>query len=58
VFQSAPVRATLHVQVLEWFAFYEAAKSNSGITLSSAVFTRLNESLSREWEQIKTSLKL
>jgi len=58
LFQRAPVRATLQVQALEWFAFYEAAKSNSGVTLSSAAFKRLNESLSLEWEQIKLSLKL
>ncbi len=56
LFQSAPTGATLHAQVLKWFAFYETSKSNSGITLSSEVFAGANESLSREWEEIKNSL--
>jgi hypothetical protein len=58
LFQGDPVKATLHAQALEWFAFYEAGKSNSGITLSEKIFQRSNDVLSREWEQIRATLKL
>lgn len=58
LFQSSPNRLTLHAKVLEWFAFYETGKSNSGILLSGKVFEKLNPSLSNEWDTIKAALKL
>lgn len=58
LFQAAPPKATMNVKVLEIFAFYETSKANAGIMLSGKIFSKLNPSLSAEWDRIKTTLKL
>ena len=58
LFQTMPARPTLHIRVLEHFSYYETSKANAGITLSEKLFARLNDALSREWEEIKTTLGL
>jgi hypothetical protein len=58
LFQNQPRRQNLHAQVLQWVIFYETTKSNAGITLSPKVFTKMNPSLTGEWENIKRALNL
>lgn len=58
LFQSVPNKGFLAARVLELFAYYETGKSNSGVNLSSKTFAKLNPTLSKEWETIKSALKL
>jgi hypothetical protein len=43
-------------QAVEYVSYYETSKSNAGIVLSDAIFTKLNPSLSAEWECILRTL--
>ncbi|MCP3439789.1 hypothetical protein [Bradyrhizobium sp. CCGUVB14] len=58
LFQSSPSKKILLAKVIELFGLYETGKANAGISLSSKIFFANNETLSREWEQIKAALKL
>lgn len=58
LFQARPRDAEFLAHTVESLASYEAAKANSGIVLSSKVFLRLNPTLSREWDQVKATLKM
>lgn len=44
--------------VLDITSFYETSKSNASISLSSKIFESINPATSKEWEQIKNTLKI
>ncbi|WP_159006259.1 hypothetical protein [Bradyrhizobium sp. S69] len=58
LFQSSPSKRVLFAKVIELFGLYETGKANAGIALSSKLFFENNDALSREWDQIKSALKL
>jgi hypothetical protein len=58
LFQSNPAKSVLYAKVLELFAYYECGKSNAGITVSSKIFFKRNSELTREWDEIRKTLKL
>jgi hypothetical protein len=45
-------------RVLEYLVRYETAKSQAGISLSTAIFKKVNPSLSAEWRRTAQSLNL
>lgn len=58
LFQSGASKKVLFAKVIELFGLYETGKANAGISLSSKIFSANNDALSREWDQIKATLKL
>lgn len=58
LFQSSPGDAEFNAMAVDAFAFYETSKANAAVTLSSKFFAQMNDSLSKEWEEIKTKLKI
>lgn len=56
MFQSKPATLRFNAMTQESLGMYESAKATAGITLSSKLFLKLNDELSAEWEQIKTTL--
>jgi hypothetical protein len=44
--------------ILNEFASYESAKASSGIILSSDIFFKYNDDLTKKWEDIKTKLQM
>lgn len=46
----------IHAQAVEYVSYYETSKSNAGLVLSDAIFTKMNPSLSSEWERILKTL--
>lgn len=58
LFQAKPAGATFAAHTLDSLASYETAKANGGIVLSSKLFQKLNPSVSQEWEQVKTTLRM
>jgi hypothetical protein len=49
---------TIKVQCLELFGAYETSKAVAQTLLSSSIFEKHNPALSKEWDQIRCSLKL
>lgn len=58
LFQSKPVASKFNAMTLESFGMYETAKANGAITLSSRVFSEMNDALSIEWDRIKAELHI
>lgn len=58
LFHSKPSAQAFDAMTLDSLGFYEAAKATGGVTLSSRLFHRMNEALSREWDETKAQLKL
>ena len=56
LFQAKPVVTKFNAMTLESLGMYETAKANGAVTLSSKLFHRMNDDLSKEWEQIKINL--
>jgi hypothetical protein len=48
----------INARVLEYLLRYETAKSQAGISLSTAIFKKLNTSLSSEWRKTAQGLNL
>ncbi len=58
LFQSKPVASKFDAMTLESLGMYETAKANGAITLSSRVFSEMNDALSIEWDRIKAELHI
>ncbi|MFC5606089.1 hypothetical protein [Variovorax soli] len=58
IFHATPPDQAFDAMTLESLGVYEAAKANSGITLSSRLFHRMNDQLSREWEQARAQINI
>ncbi|AEF88830.1 hypothetical protein DelCs14_1805 [Delftia sp. Cs1-4] len=58
LFQSKPTASKFNAMTLESLGMYETAKANGAITLSSRVFSEMNDELSVEWDRIKAELKI
>ena len=58
LFQSKPVASKFNAMTLESLGMYETAKANGAITLSSRVFSEMNDELSIEWDRIKAELQI
>jgi len=58
LFQSNPIKSKFNAMALESLSMYETSKVNGAITLSSAVFDKMNPELSHEWDKIKAELNI
>lgn len=58
LFQGKMAKAQFNAITLDTLSMYETAKSNAAITLSSKIFGEMNDELSKEWEQIQSTLKM
>jgi hypothetical protein len=58
LFRQAPTGAQFDVKASELYVLYETSKANAGVTLSAAIFEKLNPSLSTEWDDIKRMLNI
>lgn len=58
VFNSAPSPEMLRAYVLDAFGTYETTKANGGVVLSTTIFMRRNNELSKEWDEKKKSMNL
>jgi hypothetical protein len=58
LFQSKPIASKFNAMILESLGMYETAKANGAITLSSRVFTEMNDALSIEWDRIRAELHI
>ncbi|WP_454766119.1 hypothetical protein [Cupriavidus campinensis] len=56
LWQTRPAASTFNALILDSLSAYEAAKSTAGVTLSSRIFDRLNETISNEWNSVKKVL--
>jgi hypothetical protein len=58
LFQTKPSVTQFTAHALDALTMYEAAKANAGIALSSKIFDDLNQTLSTDWEKVKSTLKM
>lgn len=58
LFLTNPKQQVFQARTLEALTSYESSKALSGVTLSSAIFEKLNPSLSQQWEIIKQKLNI
>ena len=57
LFQTNMEQKDFEVYTLENFVIYEKIKAGLGVTLSSKIFTNLNDELSVEWDAIRKPLE-
>lgn len=58
LFQLNPVTEKFEIKTLEGLTKYETTKANGGVLLSSKIFESNNLKISKDWETLKSTLKI